>query len=112
MDINLIKINEPKSPIIGDEVVCILKQIESYYQSVTPDRVFENGKFVNYTGPIRFVQWIRVYVIFSNGSSFEDKSNTYLPEQDKSNFPKEGYFEKHGQEWKCITQDVFYKKFK
>jgi len=103
-------INEPNIAEIGDTVVCVLKHVESYCERVTPNKVFEKGNLVDYTGPKMFTQCIRVYVILSNGSSFETKENINLLDGEQSQFPKKGFFEKVYAEWKPITSEEFYKK--
>lgn len=94
------EIKEPKSPHIGESVKVILKHIE------IPCERFMGS---NYVGPKIFTQDIRVYVVFENGSVFENRTNNNL--ENKDDFPKEGFFEKtNNLQWKIITDKEFYKK--
>lgn len=101
---------EPKTPSNSDSIIKVLKSVESPMQRATPNSVFKNGKFVPYTGGKVYVQEVYTYVIFSNDSIASKRIYNDLPEEEKDNFFKVGYFVKTESGWDEITKEEFWKE--
>lgn len=108
------KINffEPNTPSYEDSITCVLKIVEQPCQEAKPDKIFQDGKFVDYTGGYTFIQDIRTSVIFSNGSIAYNRSFQILPEEKKELFPAPGFFVKTQDGWEKISEEEYKEKTK